>query len=300
MGSKTCANVARQCRYSYDKDDYDVADLVMFHMFYVRNASQMPMRSRPEGQLWLSYYREAPTRTAMFQLHNVTEFNVTMSYSRSTDITVPYSLVRENKPAQNNTSSRRLAVLWYVSNCRTPSKRNLYAAELARHIPVQVYGACGDRSPCTKFDGECERDMYREYYFYLSFENSVCDDYITEKVWNRLHAGIVPVVMGGGDYARDLPPNSYIDVARFGSPAELAAYLHMLMGNPDRYAEYHAWRENYDILKLVPFFCTVCEYMNQPHRHRSIADIRDEWSIDQCTNYENYYKGVFDVAKYLY
>ena len=32
--------------------------------------------------------------------------------------------------------------------------------------------------------------------FYLAFENSHCQDYITEKFWRALDKGIVPIVMG--------------------------------------------------------------------------------------------------------
>jgi alpha-1,3-fucosyltransferase len=40
----------------------------------------------------------------------------------------------------------------------------------------------------------------REYYFYLSFENSICTDYVTEKFFNAMDRKIVPVVIGGTDY----------------------------------------------------------------------------------------------------
>ena len=34
------------------------------------------------------------------------------------------------------------------------------------------------------------------YKFYFAFENSLCDDYITEKFFNMLKHNIVPVVLG--------------------------------------------------------------------------------------------------------
>ena len=50
------------------------------------------------------------------------------------------------------------------------------------------------------------------YKFYLSFENSLCVDYITEKFWKVLAYDVVPVVMGDGNYSRDAPPKSFINV----------------------------------------------------------------------------------------
>ena len=58
----------------------------------------------------------------------------------------------------------------------------------------------------------------RNYKFYLAFENSICRDYATEKLYNALLFHTVPIVYGGADYkAIGLPSNSYIDVRNFNS-----------------------------------------------------------------------------------
>ena len=42
---------------------------------------------------------------------------------------------------------------------------------------------------------------------------------------------VIPVVMGGGNYSRDLPAKSFIDVDDFESVQKLADYLHYLIQN---------------------------------------------------------------------
>ena len=59
----------------------------------------------------------------------------------------------------------------------------------------------------------------REYCrFYISFENAICKDYITEKTFNALKLNTIPIVLGGANYTKLLPPGSYINAAEYISP----------------------------------------------------------------------------------
>ena len=74
--------------------------------------------------------------------------------------------------------------------------------------------------------------MGHNYWFYLAFENSNCQDYITDELWKILNLNIVPVVMGGGNYTRDAPEKSVINVNDFPSVKAMADYLIHLTKNP--------------------------------------------------------------------
>ncbi|KAL5019318.1 hypothetical protein ScPMuIL_005040 [Solemya velum] len=140
--------------------------------------------------------------------------------------------------------------------------RRIYAAELAKYIEVDIYGACGTlRCPREKKE-KCFDMLNKHYKFYLAFENSSCRDYITEKFFiNGLGHDVIPIVMGAApeDYRRVAPsPHSYIHVDEFESPKALAEYLHKLDKNDDLYNEYFNWKGTFSLIHTANFYCRLC------------------------------------------
>ena len=77
-------------------------------------------------------------------------------------------------------------VAWVVSNCnKVTSNRMEYVSKLKNYIQVDVYGKCGDFQ-CANHSGifPCDYKLGTNYKFYLAFENSICVDYVTEKLFN--------------------------------------------------------------------------------------------------------------------
>lgn len=122
-----------------------------------------------------------------------------------------------------------------------------------------------------------------EYKFYLAFENSLCVDYVTEKLYGALQRGIVPVVFGGANYTRFLPPHSYIDAERFESAAQLAAHLRYVANDVNEYMSYFWWRQHYRLGQQSPF-CALCARLHSPgwaYRTQIYGDIQ-AWWFNQC------------------
>ena len=98
-------------------------------------------------------------------------------------------------------SKSRLAAIM-TSHCKTDSKR-LEVIEMLNKINphlVDVYGSCGKLKCRTRnpLDTWCWNEVLKpKYYFYFSMENTMCNEYITEKLYYPLIYGLVPVVYGG-------------------------------------------------------------------------------------------------------
>ena len=323
-------NTPIPCEYTNNHSLYNSSDLILFHTRIAYRKDAMPSYRLPH-QHWVTYLRETPSRIRGIKKPQNTWFNWTIAYTLNADIARPYGMCLPNqdkiakdpssitdtirrvyrtrtdsipwqhtkqlyKPtAGNYAKGKTRTVLWAVSNCITPSRRERYVKELKRHIKVDIVGKCGD-GVCRPRSHSCY-EMFKKYKFYLSFENSLCTDYITEKLWSRMEQGILPIVLGGANYKAYLPAHSYIDVRDFASPKALAKYLHKLDHNDNLYNEYFVWRQHYTCHRDLPgndLLCNICRFMNDNlNKVNIIPDVNKFWSKDTCLAPETYYRGIF-------
>ncbi|XP_066953051.1 uncharacterized protein [Macrobrachium rosenbergii] len=228
------------------------------------------------------------------QFKNV--FNWTFTYRLDSDIPNPYGAVyrrRVPKPlpvGKNYASGKTKLAAWFVSNCDTKSGRERLVKKLKNWINVDVYGHCGSRKcPWNSGKNGCYKKLERKYKFYFSFENTLCKNYATEKLFNVLRFNVVPVVYGFGNYTATLPPKSYIDALAFPTPENLASYLLYLDRNDTAYNEYFRWKA-YHLLpaawsSLAKPWCDLCKRLHEDQSGK-VYDIY-EWFIkgSQCMNY---------------
>ncbi|XP_077289839.1 alpha-(1,3)-fucosyltransferase C-like [Arctopsyche grandis] len=171
---------------------------------------------------------------------------------------------------------KKKAVAWFVSNCRSNNGRESYVEELQKYIQVDIYGSCGPFR-CPRNDEHHCFDMLRtDYYFYLAFENSNCQDYVTEKVSNALVNNVVPIVLGGANYTKFLPPHSYLD-ASGTSPKQMAHMIKKIIQNPKYYAEYFWWKDYYQVVDGYNPFCKLCEILHDRNIRSKAYNIREWW-----------------------
>ena len=139
----------------------------------------------------------------------------------------------------------------------------------APFLQVHIYGACGTktcgqdrrlRNPYTVERDPCFDLVAREYKFYLSFENDICTDYITEKAFNALQLDTVPILLSGAPLSTLLPPGSVID-ALSRSPEQLADHLYSLLADKQAYQAHFTWRKYYSVKshQSVPSPCDLCQ-----------------------------------------
>ncbi|XP_037780279.1 alpha-(1,3)-fucosyltransferase C-like [Penaeus monodon] len=264
------------CRVVYDKAFLQKADAVV-----IRPTVHRLPRARTPSQLWILFSVEAPTHPEW----NIARgkkgvFNWTMTYHGDSDVIMPFGRVLPRPPQHRQERKRdywseknasQLAV-WITSHCETPSRREEYVAALRRVVGVDVYGSCGNlpsgtRDTIAYMPKEVSSThLGSSYMFYLAFENSICEDYVTEKFFKALAMDVVPVVLGGANYSSIAPPNSFVDAMDFASPVLLGAHLLSIARNRSLYNSFFAWKNEYQIDLGFPFYPLVCDLCRKLHQ----------------------------------
>ncbi len=66
------------------------------------------------------------------------------------------------------------------------------------------------------------------YTFALCFENAVWPGYVTEKIFDCMMVGTIPIYWGAPDIEEDVPSDCFIDMRKFKNYDDLRKFLHML------------------------------------------------------------------------
>ena len=277
----------RKCQFHFNVSDYNRSEAVIFRDVFLK--SNLP-GYRPPGQIWIyqawQSWHNARINYYLSHSHIPREFNYTITYSKHSDVHIPYGecvnvvegLHDVKQKIDDIVSIKEKLAVWMVSHCVAPSLRQDYIGELSRHMEIEIYGACGTLY-CTD-DNSCQK-IISTYKFYLAFENSLCGEYITEKLWRCYEWGLVPVVFGGLDtYKEVLPSNSYIDVAEFSSPKLLADYIMLVSSNETLYRNYFTWKYNYKCGNLRPRqkMERICTFV-QKNKQQTV-DMNNVWNFN--------------------
>ena len=291
------------CTFTDDLGQFNQSDVVLFN---IQALDDHPPH-RFEHQRFVFYQMESPENTWPIALMDRSKtrfnyFNWTMTYRLDSDIvqrdwygavknkrssrTVIYpekrlkpSTVYLKRPKSDSDvwrGKKKMAV-WIATHSPTPIRREDYIRQLSQYIQVDIYGTLGNLT-CGE-DDICLSMVRRDYKFYLSFENSWCADYVTEKFYRPLLYDTVPIVLGGVDYDQFAPPHSYINAFDFPSAKELAEYLHLLDRNEDLYARYFDWKRHYEVIKTPKNgWCELCKMANDPKLPVKVySDVKRWW-----------------------
>jgi len=233
-------------RFSEDRALLQKADAVVIHV--PQHASPKgPFMPKPKGQLWVAWSLESD-----INYPNLKDpiWDLRMTYQRDADVWTPYFahygadfLERLRQPAPPKQPDYLIAS--FISSPFNRSGRLDYLKELSRHVDIHHYGRYlrnrflqRDKGSATKLE------ILRRYKCVIAFENSIGVDYVTEKYYDALLVGAVPIYLGAPNVAEYSPGlTCYISVGAYGNPRELAEYLLALNRDETIRQSLIAWKQ---------------------------------------------------------
>ncbi|KAK6733100.1 hypothetical protein RB195_017081 [Necator americanus] len=298
---KTMVNCPYECDIleRSDVDETRTPDAYIFHGRDL-NASDLPQRY--PHQLMVMMLFEAPPNAgrALFEVPP-DYFNATLTYQTDSVYRWPYGKFEKRTDDEDSSSiitdeqlraalpRKKKGPLLLVSHCDTHSLREETIRKMSEVIKITISGECNsyypaaDKEYCPKFN-KCEEDLIATHRFYISFENSLCKGYITEKFFKRISQMLVPIVQNREIYNdEEIPPDSFIAVDDFRSIKDLGKHLENLLYNDTEYMKYFKWTKRYR--KPYSFISDVgCKLCGDLHAKRrlQINNIRKHYFQNQC------------------
>ncbi|KAL4232054.1 Alpha-(1 3)-fucosyltransferase 7 [Mactra antiquata] len=275
----------------------NISDAILWH----RTQNGAITFKRPVGQIWVYVDHESP---ALLDLdlfkawkpnlqYWMGKFNWTMTYNKAVaDIHMPYGELRKHKTYIDKdydriAASKTRGALIISSHCSTNSKRQEYVNQLKKYVDVEVLGTCGKRWSCGKrlVHDNCFDILNTSYSFYLAFENALCEQYHTEKLFENFKYDILFVSRGGlpRELNTFLPEGSVIDSRAFKSERELGTYLKHLQRNKHEYAKLLSAKSQFYSIDYRHSYqralCDLCHRLNHQETYRkTISNLRDVFS----------------------
>jgi hypothetical protein len=260
------AECSTECTVLPDRSPalFETADVVLFHVKTHSKNDFPPKHGKPD-QKWAMVSLEQPEYAPLMKdAGYVDKFDWTATYDLESS--VPTITISPHFTAEQYHEAKVLpfsqkdgfgepnAVATFVSNCNNAgaSKRLGMMEELAKHMPVHNYGKCLKNREEPNMGGRPgdragnKQAVLQRYKFYLAFENNKIKDYVSEKVFDGLLGGTLPVYYGADSIDEFMPVQgmpAVIKMDDFADMKELAAFLNVLANDEAKYEEYFKWKK---------------------------------------------------------
>lgn len=220
--------ISRSVLHPSDITHYDA---ILFNaMTLAKNPFHKLPSKRDENQKYILVSTKSSTTYPITDRYN-NFFNWTWTYKLNSDINFAYiatknkrdkviigpkkemswmdvrKMKRTSKNIKTKLKNKSIAAAWIVSDCSTVKRYETYIQKLRKELRkhkhvVDIFGPCGNKNCSHNRIQNCFNLLESKYYFYLAFEDSIAEDYVTNQLLTALHHYAVPVVFGGANYSR--------------------------------------------------------------------------------------------------
>jgi hypothetical protein len=160
-----------------------------------------------------AFNMESPQHEQTVGSRRSARFNFNMGYQLDSEVVYAYFGYSENiahtiehkeglfkPPLPFEERHGDVHAAWVANNCKSSSNReHVVGSIMNAGIKVDSFGGCMHNKDFPSGHKDTEESLLillSRYKFYLSFENSICRHYYTEKLFRCFEAGVIPILLG--------------------------------------------------------------------------------------------------------
>lgn len=272
------------------------ADVVVFHLPTLEFDLEGDLEKSP-GQRWVGWTLECEENYPFIKSTEfMSLFDYWMSYHQGADVIHPYYEAGYPERLQQTVPrpfEQKRGICMLVSSPFNRSGRQEYLKELMEMVRIDSYGKLYNNSRLEEDNGHSSKmALYEGYKFVIAFENSCAKDYVTEKFFDPLLAGAVPVYFGAPNVDEFAPgDNCYVDVRKYETVEELATHLQACLDDPALYEQYQAWRKHplrpsfiqKSAVQQIHPYIRLCRLIQDGQQHPQIPRKRPDGRLVLCS-----------------
>lgn len=229
---------------TYDRAKMSIADVVVFNLPFLYHELEGDLE-KSEHQIWVAWSYESEVNYPwMFSDELKDIFDLWMTYHLDSDIVLPYYDYTFKGKLFTPPCEKTKDVCMFISSPVNKSHRLEYISELMEYLPIDSYGSWRRNGVLDEDKGYLTKlDIIKHYKFTIAFENAISQDYVTEKFFDPLQVGSVPIYLGAPDIDRFSPgEHAFIDVRDYASPKDLADDIMRYCRDISRYNSLLEWK----------------------------------------------------------
>ncbi|XP_063832085.1 alpha-(1,3)-fucosyltransferase C-like [Ostrinia nubilalis] len=284
---------------NFDAIVFDVHEISKFKLSFYNF-------TRPPHQKYIFWSHESAEKQPICNPMFDDFFSWTWTYKLDSDIPHPFISIYNNKnqtvgprkslkwlQTMNHTDAIRTkvvnknkAIAWVVTKCKLKNMHKDFIKDLRNEMKgynysLDVFGPCGDKRCPGGVLNKCYKMVEKKYFFQLVLEDTFAADYVSDKLVKALEYFTVPIVLGGANYTRFLPPGTYINAQAFDMK-KLGALIDYLIKNPIMYEYFFDWKNHYYYtVNPTSNVCNLCKKLN---KHTEVVknkeNFRQWWNPD--------------------
>lgn len=166
-----------------------------------------------------------------------------------------------NKPLSINLRNKKGFCCFVHSNCGAKERKQFFH-KLSKYKKIESSGNCLRNTKYNAPRGQKYFEYLSKFKFMITFENYSQNGYNTEKIYNALYSGVVPIYWGDPKINEYFNKDTFINTIEYGNYDKVIEQIKMIDKNQDLYMNFFSKPRLNKVVKQKDFDLFVNKIIN--------------------------------------